>query len=451
MKLLPLPDGRLQLVSIVKQKVQFGNEVLDSITSPRNLLIATISAEGTVDEFKLLSTSLEYVDAIVGAKDGGLIIAGRVDEFNLHLGPRSVRTTSAPAYAVAKLSPQAEVQWLAPLSAELSWVRTGPVYGLLEDRDGNVVMTASPGGVNISITGRGCLEEPVFFHLAKFSGANGERLWLQRVASPGFGFVSGIAESPTGDFYLVGAAAGLFADATGQFDQVNNGNCNNTRGFLLRTDATGNTYDFDVFEDRFIPQAVHFSPDGSYLLGGGFAGSVTTLEDVPKPLYALKYYDRYDGLVSDYQFGDDRSASSVTWLSVSPGVNNTIYVSGEYREWDMGWGYRPEIGAELTKYQFIAKMTLLPAPDVSDKEASIADVSVYPNPASDLVNVATPGGATDDWTINLYDIAGRQVDNYRVLRSRSQRQVDISQLPIGAYVLILNSGSERLVHKILKF
>lgn len=73
-------------------------------------------------------------------------------------------------------------------------------------------------------------------------------------------------------------------------------------------------------------------------------------------------------------------------------------------------------------------------------------VSVFPNPASDVLNIQVSNGMTAD-NATLFDISGRLVKEYN---SITDGQVSVSGLQPGTYILKLVSGKETFTQKVIK-
>ncbi len=87
-------------------------------------------------------------------------------------------------------------------------------------------------------------------------------------------------------------------------------------------------------------------------------------------------------------------------------------------------------GFHQTNWKFTGLEDL--APDV--------EIVVFPNPASDLLNIQTT--AFDQLTYALYDEAGRIVAQDRLLSESTS--VQVSQLAAGNYSLVLSRQEQRL-------
>jgi hypothetical protein len=70
------------------------------------------------------------------------------------------------------------------------------------------------------------------------------------------------------------------------------------------------------------------------------------------------------------------------------------------------------------------------------------DISVYPNPSSDIVYI---DGNYTQLKVVVYDILGKQVMKESITNS-----IDISQLEKGVYILQLSDGAKLTTERILK-
>jgi hypothetical protein len=74
-------------------------------------------------------------------------------------------------------------------------------------------------------------------------------------------------------------------------------------------------------------------------------------------------------------------------------------------------------------------------------EANGSNLNVYPNPASDILNIASSNDGTTQVTIT--DMAGRTVQSTTLLAAR-RAQLDVSTLPAGIYVVTIENNTELL-------
>ncbi len=81
--------------------------------------------------------------------------------------------------------------------------------------------------------------------------------------------------------------------------------------------------------------------------------------------------------------------------------------------------------------------------------------SVYPNPAANFVNVEFLNSVSNATTnIRLYNLLGEEIQNIyngNINKGKLKSlKIDISSLPIGTYLLLIDSGGKKLTKKIIK-
>ncbi len=74
-------------------------------------------------------------------------------------------------------------------------------------------------------------------------------------------------------------------------------------------------------------------------------------------------------------------------------------------------------------------------------EANGSNLNVYPNPASDILNIETSNDGITQVTIT--DMEGRTVQSTTLLAAR-RTQLDVSALPAGIYVVTIENNTELL-------
>ena len=75
-----------------------------------------------------------------------------------------------------------------------------------------------------------------------------------------------------------------------------------------------------------------------------------------------------------------------------------------------------------------------------------ATISIYPNPASSLINITLPAG-TDNATITLTDINGRTLS--QTTTTDAVHQMDVSTLPAGTYIIKVITDKQIFTEKVI--
>ena len=90
---------------------------------------------------------------------------------------------------------------------------------------------------------------------------------------------------------------------------------------------------------------------------------------------------------------------------------------------------------------------------ITDKKAvqeeEITEFKMYPNPASDYIELSLPG-KLDNKVISIYTLYGKMITQYKLDATAEESLIDISQLPKGIYILNLNSDQKNWTKKLIK-
>lgn len=79
--------------------------------------------------------------------------------------------------------------------------------------------------------------------------------------------------------------------------------------------------------------------------------------------------------------------------------------------------------------------------------AEIASVSIYPNPATDVLNLSSIG--SDISSVQIVDLNGRQVIA-KSFSNVSEAQINVNELSTGMYLINITSGDKTVTKKFLK-
>ncbi len=121
--------------------------------------------------------------------------------------------------------------------------------------------------------------------------------------------------------------------------------------------------------------------------------------------------------------GDPLSGVGISVLTNQDSIGNGIVLNGIVKE--------------------LHQVTL--DPTIGIAEASIENFSIYPNPATDVIQIDRPLDGSVELTV--FDPTGRAV--LRIPSIGSNEPVDVRDLPAGSYVLELSDGAVRSVGRML--
>ncbi len=83
-------------------------------------------------------------------------------------------------------------------------------------------------------------------------------------------------------------------------------------------------------------------------------------------------------------------------------------------------------------------------------EENFDELSIYPNPATDLLTFNFGSALSRDYQFELVDISGRIVDSFVITKGKSLRQVNIAELKNGIYFIKSLNATNPIIAKILK-
>lgn len=154
-------------------------------------------------------------------------------------------------------------------------------------------------------------------------------------------------------------------------------------------------------------------------------------------------------LPGDYDLTVVNSAGTQLAISQNGGsTSETItrtYTAGTY--YARVYGYN---GANSATVCYTLKVQLGTASVFGDGNEITSNtlLKVYPNPASDVLNISVPGLTTNQATVRVVDMKGTVMMEERI--TRNLQQLNISKLPKGVYMLKLNNGENTTASKFIK-
>lgn len=85
---------------------------------------------------------------------------------------------------------------------------------------------------------------------------------------------------------------------------------------------------------------------------------------------------------------------------------------------------------------------------VSQVDVNALNISLFPNPASDLIAIQVNGLTTTDLTIELIDLSGKVVKTAQINKGQTISYFDVQAVYEGSYVIKISNGDSFSVHKI---
>ena len=140
--------------------------------------------------------------------------------------------------------------------------------------------------------------------------------------------------------------------------------------------------------------------------------------------------------------------NGVFWVMYSADQNQGLYL-------DISDTYPNSNGGVLTENFFYACMIRPEGMGINEQEAinPMTSTRVYPNPASDVLNIEVNASQASDMSISVYNIMGQNVmnQNVNVTTGMNTRSINISELNSGIYfVTVKANGFENTMKFIVK-
>ncbi|MFK7773669.1 MAG: choice-of-anchor V domain-containing protein [Saprospiraceae bacterium] len=100
----------------------------------------------------------------------------------------------------------------------------------------------------------------------------------------------------------------------------------------------------------------------------------------------------------------------------------------------------------------MGSMSLDANPNSINELEKILALDIFPNPVSDVLNLRTNAQTTDTYDLQLFDQNGRQVSTERLMIPSGENiaPIEVTNLPMGIYNLILSDGKNQIAKKMLK-
>lgn len=107
------------------------------------------------------------------------------------------------------------------------------------------------------------------------------------------------------------------------------------------------------------------------------------------------------------------------------------------------------VGCQVSKHKDDSKN---PTPEQTVQAMQMAmehGISVYPNPANDIINVTVSGvNANETAIVHVLDESGKTITSFQ--GSASPSQIDMKPYKAGTYFVKVNVGNDKLFYRVIK-
>ncbi len=112
---------------------------------------------------------------------------------------------------------------------------------------------------------------------------------------------------------------------------------------------------------------------------------------------------------------------------------------------------RIKIEAVGNIFYTVSKKFTLWDPNLNTEEVSIADLNIYPNPTTNVLNVEFSTKDTGKTKFDIFDLNGRLIKTVSQENTNQvNQQINVENLQTGTYILVINTGKYTATHKFIK-
>jgi hypothetical protein len=391
---------------------------------------------------------------------GNVLTTGRFSatvDFDPGVGIFNLSGASSTDIYISKLDSAGNFLW----AKRLGDIGTDCGYALTTDASGNIYTTGffqntvdfDPGPSVNSLTSYGV--DDIF--VSKLD-PSGNFLWANQLGGTGYDNATTVATDAAGNILL----AGWFQD-TADFDP-GPGNYSfiataTTDGYICKLDANGNfAWARHIHGNGNVTnRSIDIDVVGSIYLTGHFNDTVDF--DPGIGIYELIDTGGGDGFICKYDTTGNfvwatQLESDIVFFSISVSVDLTgnVYSTGAFKgttDFDPGSGIY-NVTAIGDRDAHILKLNQDPTAmeDISMKD----DFAIYPNPATDILNITLPNNESRPVEFKIYNLLGENIISEIIpctVTSKMEFNADVSGLLNGIYFVEVKAGDRRWIEKIL--
>lgn len=270
-------------------------------------------------------------------------------------------------------------------------------------------------------------------------GGDGKLMWLERVGGPEYDWISDIAIDDKGNFFAIGEFGSEFYIGDSSFSLQWPGTKT-----LVKFDSNGSLdWLSSVYSDTSELHINRIIID--------YQGSLSSFGEETEVIDSSNFwnYKSYGLRRFEYDVGTGEVVANKLYPNVPEPMN--VGIDSQSNVYLYGFFFNSaEVGdTTLTStpgnYRaFLAKLGKRP----EDRSYEDCHLQVYPNPATDLLNVMRDNGSSSPTRISLVDVQGRVLLNSEM--DEDYLTLDIASVCAGIYFVILEKGDHRRVCKIIK-
>ncbi len=169
-----------------------------------------------------------------------------------------------------------------------------------------------------------------------------------------------------------------------------------------------------------------------------------TVDEAPQPVVNGKDLV-CEGHTEDY-FTTDNTGATYTWEVIGGSISNGAGTAEISIDWtNVGSGYVLVNEMSANGCEAVSDTLFVTIDDCTglDPVTNFDQITVYPNPAKNNLNIAFMAASQMDYTISIYNHMGQQVykATYQSQGGKEQKQINIETLPAGMYFVKMHNAS----------
>jgi len=427
--LLQNQEGQLYLGGNFEESMTLGNDTFTS-SGYQDIFVAKLSETGNVmwgrsgGGLYYDTISDMYLDSsnnvVIGARFLGNIVFNNI----------SLTSKGDYDFFVAKMNPSGEINWAKSYGGE------GDDYArsLTLDEQNNIYVTGYIGGkttfgsVTYSVNG---ISDIFVLKMDQ----SGNIIWSKKTGGVGYDEGTKIIKDKNGQIYFAGYFAGtaVFGNQTltsAGVPDVFISRIDKDGNFLWTVRAGGANVD--------IPRSMVSTDSGYLFVGGIFTDIATfgafTLTGVGN--YSSNFVTKLNATNGEFLWADAIRGSRVTSGGMMLNDNN-LYLNGDFIG-QTTFGPSISLSGSASTNIFIIKIKV----QLLNTEEDSDYFKVVPNPTKNVINIVSKDA--------IKSMIVKDQNNRMVLGVYDKKSIDLGKLENGIYYLIITTGQEKIVRKIIK-
>lgn len=430
--------GNIYITGTFKYSTLFLDSITLKSSGQTDIFLAKYNSKGKVMWAKNLGGEYDdYIHSVSTDGSGNIYVVGEFKSKSFKLDSITLSNNGMEDIFLAKYDLNGNIQW----AKKAGGGSKDYALSVANDNKGNIYFT---GGFRSQFLTFGSttltnMNEYDNVFITKFD-SNGNAIWAKSAGGPGKEWANSIAVNSSGNIYITGH----FGSSTIQFGTNTLMNTGNVSIFLTAYDPNGNVVWARSASGDGFNESNSVSTDliGNVYITGYYNSSTITFSSISltnqntaQDNFFLAKYDKNGTLIWA------KSNDTAETFSVKLDVLGNIYVAGTF------WGSTINFGSTLLTTTnggdtFIAKLSK--SLSLKDNPILFNDISIYPVPVRDKLNVEIPQKSI----IEIINDKGRIIKTLDFYGG--QTIIDLENFKNGVYILRAQSKNEIVIKKFIK-